>query len=262
MSLCFDPSRPIDISNPTRFWNTPSVDAFHLPKAAIEPVRAGDFVGDTLEGGAVNCFSLTVCPHGNGTHTECVGHIVHDRVSVLDCHNGRLLVAELVRVRTVRMSATSEGYEGLTEGSDWVVDSTALSTELAEREALEALILCVMGPDGQVFDGHFSGQNAPYFTSEAMTLISGALAPSGHLLTNLPSIDREQCGGFTPNHRILWGLGPKSRCAKDARYGSRTLTELIQSDPNCPDGAYVLDLHIAPFDTDAAPSRPILYQRT
>ena len=42
------------------------------------PVVAGDFVGSTASGGPVNFFNIRVNPHGNGTHTECVGHIARE----------------------------------------------------------------------------------------------------------------------------------------------------------------------------------------
>ena len=95
-----------------------------------------------------------------------------------------------------------------------------------------------------------------------MTLIENVLSAQGHLLTNLPSVDREQCGGHTPNHRTLWGLGPASRDYSSVKYPGRTLTELIRTDFALDDGEYVLSLHIAPFDTDAAPSRPVLFEQT
>ena len=262
MKISFDSKHPICIAHATQFWNTPPVNAFHLPAPHISPVRAGTFVGDTREGGSVNCFLMTVCPHGSGTHSECVGHIVDDRVSVMECHNGRLLSAHLVRVAPVRMEATTDQYAGQSDDSDWVIERSSLDRLTFDAVELDALILIVELPDGPCAEGHFSGQNAPYLTQEAMEWVDALLPDDGHLLTNLPSIDREQCGGHTPNHRKLWGLVGEERKAKLAQKGRRVLTELVKAAACPPDGAYVLDIQIAPFDTDAAPSRPILYVRT
>jgi arylformamidase len=38
------------------------------------------------------------------------------------------------------------------------------------------------------------------------------------------------------------------------------VTELIYVPDEIPDGYYLLDLQMPPFMTDAAPSRPLLYQ--
>jgi len=42
-------------------------------------------------------------------------------------------------------------------------------------------------------------------------------------------------------------------------HSMRTVTEMIYVPDDLPDGRYVLDLQIAPFVSDAAPSRPILF---
>ena len=259
MKLRFDLFRPVSIEIPTRFWNPAMVDAFHLPAPEIQPVRSGDFVGDTAQGGSVNCFVLSFCPHGSGTHTECMGHIVTERLSVLECHDGKLLRARLVSVEPIRFSDTNDGYAGTANVDDWVVDAESLQASIGDVKTTQALIVRVRLPSGVGVDGHFSGVNAPFFTAEAMDFIHQYLPKQGHLLTNLPSIDREQCGGHTPNHRILWGVDAGVTTSKGSTHGHRTLTELIQGDFELNDGEYVLDLQIAPFDTDAAPSRPILY---
>jgi hypothetical protein len=40
----------------------------------------------------------------------------------------------------------------------------------------------------------------------------------------------------------------------------KTVTELIHVSPSLPDGQYMLNLQVAAFASDAAPSRPILYE--
>ena len=42
----------------------------------------------------------------------------------------------------------------------------------------------------------------------------------------------------------------------------KTITELIYVADTVEDGAYVLNLQVAPFLTDASPCRPILYELT
>jgi hypothetical protein len=47
--------------------------------------------------------------------------------------------------------------------------------------------------------------------------------------------------------------------ASSATRAHATITELAFVGNSVPDGAYLLSLQVAPFEADAAPSRPILY---
>ena len=73
-----------------------------------------------------------------------------------------------------------------------------------------------------------------------------------HLLIDLPSVDRESDGGALAFHHSYWGVPEKLDV-------ERTITELIYVDDKIPDGEYVLNLQVAPFENDASPSRPVLY---
>ena len=90
-----DLQQPIDISILLRA-GFDQVNCFWAPPVAYEPVRAGDFVGSTELGGPVNFFNIKVNPHGNGTHTECVGHIHPDWQKVNDLKLPFLMGCELV----------------------------------------------------------------------------------------------------------------------------------------------------------------------
>ncbi len=69
-----DFSKPIDISIPMRA-GIENVNAWYVDPVKIEPVKGEGFVGSVAEGGSVNFRDIDFNPHGNGTHTECVGHI-------------------------------------------------------------------------------------------------------------------------------------------------------------------------------------------
>ncbi|MBK8149128.1 MAG: hypothetical protein IPK58_13195 [Acidobacteria bacterium] len=98
----------------------------------------------------------------------------------------------------------------------------------------------------------------PYFTTEAMEFI----AASGfrHLLVDLPSIDRIYDDGKLANHRIFWNIEPGSFDANEKTRVGNTVTELIFVPDDIADGVYLLNLQIAPFAADAAPSRPVLFR--
>jgi len=70
-----DYSQPLDISIPLKdgFFNV--VNCFYAPPVEITPVKTDTFIGDTTQGGLLNFKNVKLNPHGNGTHTECVGHL-------------------------------------------------------------------------------------------------------------------------------------------------------------------------------------------
>ena len=60
----------------------PQPNAYAAPLYEAAPHKSGDWIGDTRTGASVNFYDLRINPHGNGTHTECVGHISKERYSV------------------------------------------------------------------------------------------------------------------------------------------------------------------------------------
>src|SRR5690349_19484380 len=109
-----------DISIPLRF-NEPQPNAYGVEPATAEPVRAGSLVGDTRQGGSVNFEKYTFIPHCNGTHTECVGHITDERISVRECLQDVLVPALLVTVEPER------------SGDDLVITKESLLRRNADR---------------------------------------------------------------------------------------------------------------------------------
>ena len=102
-----DLGSPVSIAIPLDFAG-PQPSCFDAPRADARPLRAGSFVGDTRAGGSCNCEILTLAPHCNGTHTECVGHVTDDRVAVSERVPGGLRLARLVTVAPVAASASAE----------------------------------------------------------------------------------------------------------------------------------------------------------
>ena len=90
-----DLSEPLDISIPLR-PGVKGVNAWYAPQFAAEPVVAGSFVGSTLKGGSVNFMNVSLNPHGNGTHTECVGHISTEPYTINQCLKTFFFSAELI----------------------------------------------------------------------------------------------------------------------------------------------------------------------
>ena len=91
----------MDISIP---YQSQGVNAFWAPDVVIEPYRSGNFIGDISQGGSVNYRNIQFNPHGNGTHTECVGHIHPDWQKVNDLKLPFLMGCELVTLLPQRVN--------------------------------------------------------------------------------------------------------------------------------------------------------------
>jgi kynurenine formamidase len=251
-NIDIEPDRSIDISIPMSF-NGPQPNAYGVAPAMSKAVAAGELVGDTRQGGSVNFEQYTLIPHCNGTHTECVGHITHERISVRSCLQDVIMPAVLVSVEP----------ELCEDSSDLSIDAASL--EAAVRSipgalANAALIVRTLPNDNSKLTAEYGEENIPpYFTAAAMKFI----VESGfrHLLTDLPSIDRIYDEGKLSNHRIFWNVKEGSYELNPAVRMNSTITEMIYVPNEVKDGDYLLNLQIAPFDSDCAPSRPILIRR-
>ncbi|HRI02691.1 MAG TPA: cyclase family protein [Pyrinomonadaceae bacterium] len=241
------PSTQIDISIPLQF-NGPQPNAYGVEAATSKACEAGDIVGDTRRGGSVNFEQYTFIPHCNGTHTECVGHITDERISVLDCLTDFVVAAVLVSVEPVNV-----------DGGDLVITHSSLQAASVGTAAdtPTALIVRTLPNDDSKLTRQYGEQYIPpYFTAEAMKY----LVECGfkHLLVDMPSIDRIFDEGKLVNHRIFWNVEPGSREINAATRMESTITELIYVPNEFADGEYLLNLQIAPFVADCSPSRPML----
>ena len=242
-------------------FDGPQPDAFYLEPASAEAVEADGFVGDTTRGGSANCRNLRLNPHGNGTHTECVGHIVDDQIAVGDIAPTGLLPATLLSVASTRFGECVESYGGTSASTDQVITRAALEKawQSAGRPAdfLDALILRTLPNSPAKRERSYSGTNPPYPTADAIqwSIDKGV----EHLVVDLPSIDREDDGGALPNHHLFWEVPHGSHTLGEAARVQRTVTEMAFVPDTIDDGAYLLDLQMPRFALDAAPSRPLLY---
>ena len=256
--LRVDFSKPLSIAIPLDFAG-PQPSCFGAPRAVAHPFRAGDFVGDTREGGSCNCELLTLAPHCNGTHTECVGHITDERVAVSERLPGGVQIALLVTVAPTAAGDATEDSDPRPAPGDRLITAAALREACAHHASPLPAALVVRTSAGR--DGpHRAYQGpspAPYLSRQAAAwLVERGIET---LVLDLPSADRADDGGRLTAHRLFFGLPPGSRVASESRRPHASITELAWVGPEIPDGFYLLDLQIPPFLTDAAPSRPLLY---
>jgi kynurenine formamidase len=249
--------QPIDISIPLKF-NGPQPNAYGVETAASKPYETGSLVGDTRRGGSCNFEQYTFIPHCNGTHTECVGHITHERIAVVDCLKDVLIPAVLISVEPEIASETKETYSVKLVDSDKLITRAAFQTKGSNIESGTALIIRTLPNDDNKLTRQYNDAIPPFFSTEAMEYIAGLGVK--HLLVDLPSIDRLYDEGKLSNHRIFWDIEQGSFETNAATRLRHTITELIYVPDIINDGEYLLNLQIAPFAADAAPSRPVLFQ--
>lgn len=263
MRMDIDPKtwKMVDISIPLRF-DGPQPNAWGVERATSRPVVAGELIGDTRRGGSVNFEQYSFIPHCSGTHTECVGHITHERISIRDCLKDVLVSARLVSVEPERRSIQASGA-----GSENVITRAVLSAAIdaisnIPQSALrsphsEALIVRTLPNGDRKQMAEYGEDNIPaYFADDAMDLI--VELGFKHLLVDLPSIDRIFDDGKLVNHRKFWNVDPDSREVNPGTRLNNTITELAYIPDEIHDGEYLLNLQIAPFESDCSPSRPIL----
>lgn len=140
--------------------------------------------------------------------------------------------------------------------SDGVV-KRALESLSTNQKDPAALIVRTLPNDESKASRAYSEEDMPaYFTTDAVEFI--VAKGIRHLLVDLPSIDRLFDAGKLLNHRIFWDVEPGRFEINERTRVNSTITELIYVPNEVPDGEYLLNLQIAPFESDAAPSRPIL----
>jgi arylformamidase len=232
-----DSQEPIDISLPIQAGaNNPNCYYAEPPEFVV--IRAGSFVGSVAEGGSVNYQKISLTPHGNGTHTECYGHIAAEpRASIYNCLNKFLFFAELITVAAQKI------------GNDEVVLWNDIKEKL--QTPPEALIIRTLPNTIHKKTQQYSHTNPIYLEPETGKYLADLNIQ--HLLVDLPSVDKEVDGGLLSNHRGFWQYPHKTR-------ENCTISELIYVDNKVADGLYLLNLQLISLMTDASPSKPILYK--
>jgi kynurenine formamidase len=252
-----DFAKPVSLAIPLDFAG-PQPSCFGAPPAGAQPLRAGGFTGDTRAGGSCNCEVLTLAPHCNGTHTECVGHLTDERVAVSERVPGGVQLAQLVTVEPVAAGDSAEDSEPRPAPGDRLVTAAALARSAAANPGPRPTALVVRSQHGGPPQRHYEGAApAPYLSRQAAAwLVERGIET---LVLDLPSADRADDGGRLTAHRVFFGLPAGSRDARAAGRPRASITELAWIDAGIADGHYLLDLQIPAFVTDAAPSRPVLY---
>lgn len=252
-------SQAIDIAIPMLF-NGPQPSSYGVAAATSQIYEGGGFVGDVRQGGGCNFETYTLTPHCNGTHTEGMGHIVAERLAVHELLQDSWIPSSLISVMPQSANATVDAYEPALAADDMVIDRAMIQKALADSPNgfLEALVIRTLPNERSKMSRDYLETPPAFFTLEAMAEIRSQGVK--HLLVDMPSVDRLFDEGKLNAHHIFWGLAAGQNSVETAEINNRTITEFIYVPEEVADGIYLLNLQIAAFMSDAAPSRPRLFR--
>jgi arylformamidase len=232
-------SIPLDISVPLREGSN-NPNCYWAEPVKFETISSGSFIGSVKGGGNVNYQKLLITPHGNGTHTECFGHISADEQATINqCLKNFHFVAQVISVSGEKKS----------NGDSIITLNEFKKIELST--GIEAVILRTLPNNETKKTQQYSGTNPPYLEASLTEYLASKNIK--HLLIDLPSVDRESDEGKLLGHKAFWSFPHAIR--KDC-----TITELIFVADFISDGLYLLNLQITSLEMDASPSKPVLYK--
>ena len=236
-SYRIDLSKHIDISIPIG-GDEGNLSAWGHGDPSISAFKQGLSTISVEEGAAVNFNDISFNPHAHVTHTECVGHITKESQSVNRQLANYFFLAELVTI-------APEKYQ-----DDFVISRKQLQYAFGTKKR-DALIIRTLPNLKEKMNRNYSGTNPPYLLEQTARFIVDRNID--HLLVDLPSVDKESDNGALLAHKAFWDVEGNIRL-------HATITELIFVPNSVEDGTYFLNLQVAPFENDASPSRPVLYE--
>jgi arylformamidase len=257
--LGIDLAHPVSVAVPLDFAGA-QPRHFGAPRATSRPFEAPGFAGTVARGASCNCEVLTLIPHCNGTHTECVGHLTREP---LDAHRvipAGLLPALLLSVGAEPAPAAGEDSEPPPQPGDRLITARALERAWPAAAPFEpqALLVRTLPNARDKLTHDYSAETPPYLTRQAAQLL--VRRGIWHLIVDVPSIDRAHDEGRLTAHRIFFGLPRQSAELATAARPEATVTELAFMPDELTDGAYLLELQAPALGGDAVPSRPLLYR--
>lgn len=244
-----DTTAGIDLSIPLTA-DPDSVRAWYCEPVKIEPVVNGSFIGDVNQGGSVNFRNILLNPHGNGTHTECMGHISKENFTLNQC-------LKEFHFHAIVLSVVPEKFWNDTFQSDDfiisknILESAANKLDLAKVKSSKALIIRTLPNEQNKKHHNYSNTNPPYLTKDAVEYILEL--GIDHLIMDLPSVDREVDNGALMAHHLFWNYPAKPQLHK-------TITEMAYIPDEVVDDIYFLNIQITSLESDASPSKLMLYK--
>jgi len=249
----FDLSKPIDISIAIKNGNN-NPKAFYAPNTILEPVRLEEFIGSTTEGGILNFKNIFLNPHGNGTHTECLGHITENNFTINECLKEFHHLAQLVTIKPETL-----------ENGDTIITEKQIK-QLSFNKNAKAIIIRTLPNDDDKLSKDWSGANHTYIHHLAMKIL--VENDFEHFLIDSPSVDKEDDNGKLLAHKTFWGLLNDSTQKRGAVHvddsyslerKNCTITEMVYIPNEVKDDLYLMNIQIISLEMDASPSKILLF---
>ena len=236
-----DLTKPTSLSLPFVPYGR-NVNCYWAEEPTLEVIRVGDFVGSVAEGGTVNYTKMSLTVHGNGTHTECLGHITDDTSHNMSAmHKRSFFKAQIISIRPRQFE------------EDQIITLNDIYQYYDKDFKAEALIIRTLPNDYHLkVQAQYSGTNPPYLEPACGDWM--AKRNVKHLVVDLPSVDREIDGGDLSVHRGFW------MSDSDSPRLEATITELAFMPQSALDGKYFLQISWPNWSTDAAPSSLLVYK--
>lgn len=225
----------IDIS--LHINKTKNVNCYYLDDPNFTYFESPQFVGSLAKGGSVNCEKISFYPHASGTHTECALHVLPVSFDMRSVSIPVLQLCKLITIEPQQMNA------------DRVINESVVSS-LSNTEHVEALIVRTLPNESDKLTKNYSDTNPPYFEPSVMKHLQDL--GFKHIITDLPSIDKESDEGRLAAHKNWFTVGNEIP-------SDRTITELIYIPNQLKDGLYALAIQAPGIETDAVPSRIVVY---
>jgi arylformamidase len=254
-----DLERPVSLALEMRFAGE-DPRHFGAPAASSHPLAARNFSGSVAAGASCNCSTLTLTPHCNGTHTECVGHLTREPLDAFRIVPAGLLSAVLVSVEPESAALASDTSMPRPRAEDALITQRLLASAwsfakpLAAASPIQALVIRTLPAPA---NARGLSSPSPYLSYEAaLWMVERGIE---HLIVDLPSVDRLEDEGLLTAHRVFFGLPAGARDLDRAGRPRCTITELARVPDSVADGEYLLELQVPALAGDAVPSRPLLY---
>ena len=240
-------------------FNGAQPNQFSAPFATSQVIESEGFIGDTRRGGSCNVEQLSLTPHCNGTHTECIGHILDERVSVFNTVKQSLIPAVVISLVPKQASQCHDRYRPALTSDDYIIDQASLINRLSglPDEQLTALIIRTLPNANEKQNRTYGQRHQPvFFSLDAMEYLLKRQVQ--HLLVDFPSVDKMYDEGKLTCHHVFWQVPEGSHESTPlSRYHS-SISELVFVPDEVADGFYLLNLQLPAFMSDAAPSQPVL----
>jgi len=234
---------------------------FGAPECQSKTLVAGEFVGDTQQGGSCNVNILSIIPHCNGTHTESVSHIVNQPIPVYQTIEKSIFPTVLISVLPNNGEAHDDQYlPHIDQGNSIIVKQQLVNLlkDYTDSQLHGLVIRTLPNSDVKRSVVYDSEHYPPFLTNDAMTYLFERKIK--HLMVDFPSVDKMYDQGKLSNHRIFWNVGLDDKNLNEQSTTNKTITEMVFVDQTIEDGFYLCNLQIPEIETDAVPSRPVLYQ--